>query len=66
LVQDGATREGKPAEEVYQAMMASIPANTIGDPSDFGAAAAFLASAQARYITGHSLLVDGGKYSGLL
>lgn len=66
LVQDSATREGKPAEEVYQEMMASIPSNTIGDPSDFGAAAAFLASTQARYITGHNLLVDGGKYSGLL
>ncbi len=66
LVQDSATREEKPAEEVYQEMKASIPSNTIGDPSDFGAAAAFLTSAQARYITGHNLLVDGGKYSGLL
>ncbi|CAB5141183.1 Oxidoreductase, short-chain dehydrogenase/reductase family, partial [Olavius algarvensis associated proteobacterium Delta 3] len=47
-------------------MMAASPTNTIGDPSDFGAAAAFLASVQARYITGHNLLVDGGKYSGLL
>ncbi|CAB5101739.1 hypothetical protein D3OALGB2SA_1877, partial [Olavius algarvensis associated proteobacterium Delta 3] len=32
-------------------MMAASPTNTIGDPSDFGAAAAFLASVQARYIT---------------
>ena len=46
--------------------MAANPSNTIGDPVDFGAAATFLASMQARYITGQSLLVDGGNYRGLL
>jgi len=66
LVQDRAARENKPANDVYREMMAASPTNTIGEPSDFGAAAAFLASVQARYITGHNLLVDGGKYSGLL
>jgi 3-oxoacyl-[acyl-carrier protein] reductase len=66
LVQDRATREDKPPEEVYQEMMKSNPSQTIGNPSDFGAAAAFLASAQARYITGQNLLVDGGNYRGLL
>ncbi|CAB1061525.1 Oxidoreductase, short-chain dehydrogenase/reductase family [Olavius sp. associated proteobacterium Delta 1] len=50
LVQDRATREDKPPEEVYQEMMKANPSQTIGDPSDFGAAAAFLASVQARYI----------------
>jgi 3-oxoacyl-[acyl-carrier protein] reductase len=66
LVQDRAAREDKPPEEVYQQMMTANPSQTIGDPSDFGAAAAFLASVQARYITGQNLLVDGGNYSGLL
>ena len=66
VAQDSAAREGKSVEEVYRNMMAGIPTKTIGDPSDFGAAAAFLASVQARYITGHNLLVDGGRYSGLL
>lgn len=66
LVQDRSVREGKPAEAVVQEMMADNPSHTIGDPFDFGAAAAFLASEQARYITGQSLLVDGGLYSGLL
>ena len=47
-------------------MKSSNPSNTIGDPADFGAAAAFLASVQARYITGQNLLVDGGNYKGLL
>ncbi len=66
LVQDRATREDKPPEEVYREMMTANPSQTIGDPSDFGAAAAFLASVQARYITGQNLLVDGGDYRGLL
>jgi len=66
LVQDRAAREEKSEDEVYREMMAAAPTRTLGDPSDFGAAAAFLASVQARYITGHNLLVDGGKYGGLL
>jgi 3-oxoacyl-[acyl-carrier protein] reductase len=66
LVQDRAMREGKGEEELYQEMVASVPCKTIGDPADFGAAAAFLAGRQARYITGQNLLIDGGKYGGLL
>lgn len=66
LVKDRTAREKKTANEVYQELIASIPCKTIGDPADFGAAAAFLASRQARYITGHNLLIDGGKYSGML
>ena len=66
LVQDRAQREAKPADEVLQEMMAAIPCNMLGDPTDFGAAAAFLASVQARYITGQNFLVDGGSYKGLL
>ncbi|KPJ78228.1 MAG: hypothetical protein AMJ54_04440 [Deltaproteobacteria bacterium SG8_13] len=66
LVQDRSAREGKSPDDVYQEMMAEIPSRAIGDPADFGAAAAFLAGKQARYITGQSLLVDGGRYSGLL
>jgi 3-oxoacyl-[acyl-carrier protein] reductase len=65
LVKDRALREGKPEEEIYAEMVAGTPTRTLGDPADFGAAAAFLASNQARYITGHNLLLDGGKYGGL-
>ena len=36
-----------------------------GGPEDFGAAAAFLCSDQARYITGVALPVDGGVYQAL-
>jgi 3-oxoacyl-[acyl-carrier protein] reductase len=66
LVQDTAVREKKPEEDVYREMMDAIPSKTIGDPADFGAAAAFLAGTRARYITGQNLLIDGGRYRGLL
>jgi NAD(P)-dependent dehydrogenase (short-subunit alcohol dehydrogenase family) len=62
----GTFQEDKSPEEVIRDMMSANPSNTIGDPADFGAAAAFLAGMQARYITGQNLLVDGGNYSGLL
>jgi 3-oxoacyl-[acyl-carrier protein] reductase len=61
-----AEQEGKTIEAVVDEMKASNPTGTVGDPADFGAAAAFLASQQARYITGQNLLVDGGNYRGLL
>jgi 3-oxoacyl-[acyl-carrier protein] reductase len=42
-----------------------IPVGALGHPDDFGQAAAFLCSAQARFITGTSLPVDGGLHRGL-
>ncbi len=66
LAQFRAGQENKSPETIIQEMMSANPSNTIGDPSDFGAAAAFLASVQARYITGQNVLVDGGNYRGLL
>lgn len=44
---------------------AGIPAGTVGDPADFGAAVAFLCSERARFITGAALPVDGGAFAGL-
>ena len=39
-----------------------VPARRFGDPAEFGEACAFLCGAQAGYITGQSLLIDGGLY----
>jgi 3-oxoacyl-[acyl-carrier protein] reductase len=44
---------------------AGIPAGTVGDPADFGAAVAFLCSERARFVTGVALPVDGGSFAGL-
>jgi 3-oxoacyl-[acyl-carrier protein] reductase len=45
---------------------AAIPAKRVGQPSEFGAACAFLCSTQAGYITGQNLLIDGGAYPGVM
>lgn len=47
-------------EKAKQGMLARVPKGRIGQPADIGAAAAFLASAEADYITGAVLYVDGG------
>jgi 3-oxoacyl-[acyl-carrier protein] reductase len=47
-------------EKIKQAVIAQIPAATFGKPEDIAAAVAFLASAEAGYITGQCLTVDGG------
>jgi 3-oxoacyl-[acyl-carrier protein] reductase len=44
----------------------SLPARRFGDPDEFGAACAFLCSARAGYITGQSLLIDGGAFPGII
>jgi len=41
-------------------MLAAIPAHRFGEPEDVGWAVRFLASREAGYITGQTLLVDGG------
>ena len=43
------------------AMSAAIPGGELGEASDIGWAVRFLASPEARFITGHSLIVDGGQ-----
>lgn len=61
---DTAQRTGQTLEEVSREKLAAIPMGRYGEPEEFGAAAAFLASEPARYITGQTLLVDGGQYRG--
>jgi len=43
-------------------MLAGIPAGYMGQPEDIAAAVGFLASESSRYITGHTLHVNGGIY----
>ena len=42
-------------------MARSIPAGALGTPEDIGHLAAFLATAEAAYITGQAIAVDGGQ-----
>jgi 3-oxoacyl-[acyl-carrier protein] reductase len=62
--EDVARREGHAPQDVEHNMLASIPTGRFGRPEEFAAAAAFLASERASYITGVTLLVDGGLFRG--
>jgi NAD(P)-dependent dehydrogenase (short-subunit alcohol dehydrogenase family) len=46
--------------EVQQMVEATVPAGRQGTPAEIAAAVAFLASADASYVSGHALVVDGG------
>ena len=61
-----AAERGIPLGEVAAEAAAGIPARRFGKPEEFGAACAFLCSQHAGYITGQSLLLDGGAYPGIL
>ncbi|HZO79191.1 MAG TPA: glucose 1-dehydrogenase [Solirubrobacteraceae bacterium] len=52
---------GDLGEEHQRAMLAAIPLGMLGEPDDVGWAVRFLASREARYITGQTLVVDGGQ-----
>jgi NAD(P)-dependent dehydrogenase (short-subunit alcohol dehydrogenase family) len=46
--------------ELLDAELARIPMGRLGTPDDIVGAVQFLASSAARYVTGHTLVVDGG------
>jgi 3-oxoacyl-[acyl-carrier protein] reductase len=60
-----AARSGTDAGAIRASREAAIPAKRFGNPAEFGAACAFLCSAHAGYITGQSLLIDGGAFPGV-
>jgi 3-oxoacyl-[acyl-carrier protein] reductase len=61
-----AQKIGTSFEEEYETRKARIPAKRYGNPEEFGELCAFLCSAQAGYITGQNIVIDGGNYPGTL
>jgi 3-oxoacyl-[acyl-carrier protein] reductase len=49
------------SEEHQRRMLSSIPMGYYADPEDVGWAVRFLAAPEARYVTGQTLIVDGGQ-----
>jgi 3-oxoacyl-[acyl-carrier protein] reductase len=49
---------------VTEEIKTANPTKRFGHPDEFGATCAFLCSAQAGYITGQNILIDGGAYPG--
>jgi 3-oxoacyl-[acyl-carrier protein] reductase len=60
-----AAAAGGNVDEQLKRQAASSPMGRFGDPSEFGAACAFLCSRQAGFITGQTLGVDGGALLGV-
>jgi 3-oxoacyl-[acyl-carrier protein] reductase len=54
----------KPIEELRRLRTEANPAGRFGTIEEFGDACAYLCSAQAGFITGQNLLMDGGAYPG--
>jgi 3-oxoacyl-[acyl-carrier protein] reductase len=61
-----ALEQGKTVEEVLAETTASFPMHRMGEPEELAALVAFLASERASYISGTTILVDGGYAKGLL
>jgi len=61
LFENNAKKSNLPVDDYRQKMKESIPANRIGTPEEIGYLATFLASNYAGYITGTSILIDGGR-----
>lgn len=51
--------------QLFRRLAAEIPAGRLGEPEELGALVAFLASDRAAYITGQTVLLDGGRNRGL-
>ncbi len=59
-VRTAINRDAWESEEAYNKLMELIPYNRIGEVNDIGRAAAWLASDEADYINGISIVIDGG------
>jgi 3-oxoacyl-[acyl-carrier protein] reductase len=65
IVHDRMAKEGRDEDAVRAAMRAGVPAGRFADPSEIGAAIAFLCSPAAAYVNGVSLAVDGGRMNSI-
>ncbi|HTW30365.1 MAG TPA: SDR family oxidoreductase [Candidatus Sulfotelmatobacter sp.] len=65
LAKARSTASGKTEQELYDAWAADSPLKRLGDPRELAETIVWLASERASYITGQTVLVDGGIYKGL-
>jgi len=59
-----AAKTGKTVEQLKEERRGTIPAKRYGTLEEFGQICAFMCSAQAGYLTGQNILLDGGAYPG--
>lgn len=65
LAKTRAAASGKTEQELIDGWAAEVPLRRLGDPKELAATVVWLASERASYVTGQTVLVDGGLYKGL-
>jgi 3-oxoacyl-[acyl-carrier protein] reductase len=65
LVEKRSAATGKSAKEIEQTWVDQIPLGRLGRPEEIADTIVWLASERASFITGQTILVDGGMYQGL-
>jgi 3-oxoacyl-[acyl-carrier protein] reductase len=65
LATSRAAVSGRGEQEIFDGWAADAPLRRLGGPNEVADAIVWLASERASYITGQTLLVDGGMYRGL-
>jgi 3-oxoacyl-[acyl-carrier protein] reductase len=65
LAKAGSASTGKPEKEFFEGWAADAPLKRVGEPREVAETIVWLASDRASYVTGQTVLVDGGMYKGL-
>jgi 3-oxoacyl-[acyl-carrier protein] reductase len=65
LAKARSSASGKNEQEIFDAWAAEAPLKRLGEPREVAETIVWLASERASYITGQTVLVDGGIYKGL-
>jgi 3-oxoacyl-[acyl-carrier protein] reductase len=65
LARAGAASSGTNEQEFFDRWAADTPLKRLGEPRELAETIVWLASERASYITGQTVLVDGGMYKGL-
>src|SRR5438552_11824242 len=65
LAKAGSSASGKKEQEIFDGWAGDAPLKRLGEPREVAETIVWLASERASYITGQTVLVDGGMYKGL-
>jgi 3-oxoacyl-[acyl-carrier protein] reductase len=65
LARTRSANSGTSEEKIFEGWAADVPLRRLGDPNEIADTIVWLASERASYITGQTVLVDGGIYKGL-
>jgi 3-oxoacyl-[acyl-carrier protein] reductase len=65
LARSRSAASGRTEQEIFDAWAAEAPLKRLGEPRELAETIVWLASERASYVTGQTILVDGGMYKGL-